>query len=252
MSGIIIIYNFSFLLLALIAFGLLRWWQVPAGSIIDWAIGIAIFEWLFAIVTIPWNIYFAARSTLETGTDSRIQGIEVEERQLGYARSISHRALIVAIGLHLISAAGLYYLAASGITPLGYISAGAALLLTFLRPAFSTYEYLAQRLSQMRQQFTYPRADIIELQHRLDRVENLAAQIDRSNEDAWIVSEQARWDTNRRDFADITAKITSLEATNELEHQRLAQEAKQAISQITVDGQFLDRARDLIRFIKTA
>jgi hypothetical protein len=46
--------------------------------------------------------------------------------------------------------------------------------------------------------------------------------------------------------------MANMKATNELAHQRLAEEAKQAISQITVDGQFLEHARELIRFFKTA
>ena len=61
-----------------------------------------------------------------------------------------------------------------------------------------------------------------------------------------------RWETNRTELAKVTAAIADLKASNELDHQRLAQEARQAISQITVDGQFLEHARELIRFFKTA
>ena len=46
--------------------------------------------------------------------------------------------------------------------------------------------------------------------------------------------------------------MADFKASNELDHQRLAQEARQAISQITVEGQFLEHARELIRFFKTA
>jgi hypothetical protein len=256
MSIIFFAYNCGFLLIALCAFGLLRWWEIPSGTILDWAVGIAIIEWLFAIVTVPWNIHFAARSTLREGEESRSKDITVDARQLTYASNIAKRSLIIAIALHLFSAIGLYYLAANGITPLGYISSGAALLLTFLRPAVSTYEYLAQQLMSMRQQFTYPREDIIELRSRFDEIERqvkyLDERLDVSDEESWISQQQQRWVENREELSQIKATVAEFKATNELAHQQLSQEAKQAISQITVDGQFLDRARDLIRFIKTA
>jgi hypothetical protein len=250
------IFNSGLIFLALLAFGLLNWFQMPTGSLVDWAIGIGIFEWILLIVTVPWNIYFSARSAAQTGTESQDNGITVENRQIQYANSIATRSLIVAISLHLITAAGLYYLAVSGITPLGYLSSVGVLLLTLFRPAISTYEYLAARLTAMREQFTYPRQDILELRDRFYqlevRVTDLVDRLDPTNDDSWLSSQEHRWDTNRHELAKISAAIADFKATNELEHQRLAQEAKQAISQITVDGQFLEHARELIRFFKTA
>jgi hypothetical protein len=250
------IFNSGLVFLALLAFGLLNWFQMPTGSLIDWAIGIGIFEWILLIVTVPWNIYFSARSAAQAGTESRDNGITVEARQIQYANSIATRSLIVAISLHLITAAGLYYLAISGITPLGYLSSIGVLLLTLLRPAISTYEYLAARLTAMREQFTYPRQDIIELRDRFyqleERVTDLVDRLDPNNDNSWLSNQERRWDTNRSELAKTSAAIADFKATNEVEHQRLAQEAKQAISQITVDGQFLEHARELIRFFKTA
>lgn len=249
-------YNFGLIFFALIAFGILKWFQIPTGSFVDWAIGIGIFEWAIIIVTVPWNIYFSAQAAVQTGKESQAQGISVDDRQIRYASNIATRSLMVAIGLHLGTAAGLYWLAVSGITPIGYLSSGAVLLLTFLRPAISTYEYLATRLNDLRQQFAYPRADILELRGRFQqleyRVDRLATQLDADDDTSWLNDQNRRWETNRADIAKITAEIANFKATNQLEHQQLAQEAKQAISQITVDGQFLEHARELIRFFKTA
>jgi hypothetical protein len=250
------IFNSGLIFLALLAFGLLNWLQMPTGNLIDWAIGIGIFEWILLIVTVPWNIYFSARSAAQAGTESQDNGITVEDRQIQYANSIATRSLIVAISLHLITAAALYYLAVSGITPLGYLSSVGVLLLTLFRPAISTYEYLAARLTAMREQFTHPRQDILELRDRFyqleARVTDLVDRLDPTNDSSWLSSQERRWETNRHELAKISAAIADFKATNELEHQRLAQEAKQAISQITVDGQFLEHARELIRFFKTA
>jgi hypothetical protein len=248
--------NFGLIFCALIAFGILNWLQIPTGSFLDWAIGIGILEWTFIIVTVPWNIYFSAKGAVQTGTESQARGISVEVRQIQYAKNIATRSLIIAIGLHLGTAAGLYWLAINGITPIGYLSSGAVLLLTLLRPAISTYEYLSSRLSEMRQQFAYPRTDILELRDRFDRLEvqvnELTHQLDPNDDTSWLSEQTDRWKTNQANISKLTASIADLKASNELDHQRLAQEAKQAISQITVDGQFLEHARELIRFFKTA
>jgi hypothetical protein len=256
MYGSIAAFNSGLIFIALLAFGLLNWFQIPAGSLWDWAIGIGIFEWSILIVTVPWNIYFKAKAAVQTGTESQLQGISVEDRQIQYASGIATKSLIVAIGLHLGTAIGLYWLAINGITSLGYWSSIGVLLLTLLRPAISTYEYLAARLSAMQEQFAYPRADILELRDRFQqleyRVTQLTSQLDPNDDDSWLNQQNNRWENNRAEISKITVLMADMKASNELDHQRLAQEAKQAISQITVDGQFLEHARELIRFFKTA
>ncbi|WP_310413363.1 hypothetical protein [Chamaesiphon sp. OTE_8_metabat_110] len=256
MYGSIAAFNSGLLFIALLAFGLLNWLQIPAGNLWDWAIGIGIFEWTILIVTVPWNIYFKAKAVTQTGTESRLQGMEVPERQILYANGVATKALIVAIALHLGTASGLYLLAANGITNLGYWSSIGILLLTLLRPAISTYEYLATRLSEMQNQFLYPREDIFELRARFgqleDRVRELTDRLNPDDNESWVSQQNYRWETNREEIAKLTISIANLKANNESEHQRLAQEAKQAISQITVDGQFLEHARELIRFFKEA
>jgi hypothetical protein len=249
-------FNSSLIFLALLLFIGLNWFQIPTGSLMDWAIGIGIFEWAILIVTVPWNIYFAARSAVQTGQESQENGISVDARQISYASTIATRALIVAIALHVGTAIGLYWLAISGVTALGYLSSVGVLLLTILRPAISTYEYLATRLAELRGQFTHPRTDILELRDRFQQLEHqvteLATQLDANDDTSWLNNQNYRWETNRNEIAKISATIADLKASNELDHQRLAQEARQAISQITVDGQFLEHARELIRFFKTA
>jgi hypothetical protein len=256
MYGSLWFYNGSLIFLALIAFTVLHWLGIPTGNWVDWLVGMAIFEWLVVIVTVPWNIYFAAKNTAEDGRESIARGITVDESQIAYADVVSVRSLWVAIVLHLVSAVGLYLLSYSGITPLGYLGSGAALLLTLLRPAVSTYEYLAERLSAMRQQFEYPRTDIITLQDRLGnlelQIERMEQKLDLEEPTSFASEQQRRWEIDRSEIAKLGATINALQATNDLEHDRLSREAKQAISQITVDGQFLEHVREIIRFFKSA
>ena len=81
---------------------------------------------------------------------------------------------------------------------------------------------------------------------------NWAINLDDRDENSWLSHQGRQWESNRDELAKIVAAIAQMKADNELAHQRLDREAKQAISQITVDGQFLEHARELIRFFKTA
>ena len=51
MYGSIAAFNSGLIFIAVLAFGLLNWFQIPTGSILDWAIEIGIFEWAILIVT---------------------------------------------------------------------------------------------------------------------------------------------------------------------------------------------------------
>ena len=84
------------------------------------------------------------------------------------------------------------------------------------------------------------------------RVTQLSSQLDPEEDNSWLNQQNNRWENNRAELSKITVSMADMKASNELDHQRLAQEARQAISQITVDGQFLEHARELIRFFKTA
>lgn len=249
-------FNFGLVVLVLLTFGILQWLHVPAGSFLDWVIALAIFEWLLIIVTVPWNIHFEAKAVLDEAAMSGQKDIKVDEKQVQYAKVVAKRSLIIAIALHLLSTAGLYALAATGISVIGYISSGAALLLTALRPAVRTYEYLAARLAMIRQEFTYPREDVWELRNRVstleDTLKRMEEQLDPEEPYSWVATFQRFQEETRKDLARLTASLEELRATNEAQHERLSREAQQAIAQLTTDGQFLDHVREIIRFFKTA
>ncbi len=240
----------------LLAFGVLQWFHIPTGSFLDWVIGGASFWWLLVIVTVPWNVYFKAKEVLAEGTQSTEKEIPVDEKQIDYVKVLAKRSLLIAIALHLISAAGLYILAATGISAVGYIGSGAALLLTGLRPAISAYEYLYARLTMISQEWRYPREDIVELRNRFyvleDSIKRLEEQLNPENTYSVVANQQHYWEETRKELARISANLEELRATNQTEHERLAREARNAIAQLSTDGQFLDHVREIIRFFKTA
>ena len=249
-------FNFGVVFLVLLVFGALQLLHIPTGSFIDWAIGVAIFEWLLGIVTVPWNIHFEAKQVLADAAQSQENSIAVDSKQVEYAKTVAERSLFVAIALHVLSAIGLYALAATGISALGYISSGAALLLTVLRPAVRTYEYLAVRLAAIRQEFKYPREDIVELRDRFNSLEEtvkrLEEQMNPENPGSWVTTQQRYLEALRDDLTRLASAQEQLRATNDAEHQRLERSAQAAIAQLSTDGQFLDRVREIIRFFKTA
>ncbi len=243
-------------LVTLLSFSLLQWFHVPAGSFLDWAIGGASFWWLMIIVTVPWNVHFKAKETLFDAEQSIKKEIPIDEKQLQYVKVLAKRSLIIAIFLHILSTVGLYTLAAAGISAVGYISSGAALLLTGLRPAISAYEYLYRRLTTIGQELRYPREDIVELRYRFTSIEETVRQIEEQlnpdNINSLAAKQKANSTETRKELANIAANVEELRATNKIEHERLSQESKQAIAQLSTDGQFLENVREIIRFFKAA
>ena len=248
--------SIGIVVLVLLAFSVLQWFHISAGNFLDWVIGGAIFEWLLVIVTVPWNVHFQAKEVLAEGAQSAEKGILVDEKQLEYVTVLAKRSVFAAIALHLLSAVGLYTLAATGISAVGYVSSGAALLLTALRPAISAYEYLYARLTMIRQEWTYPREDILELRHRVDSMEvtlkRLEEQLNPEQPYSLAAKQQLDSEETRKELARLGASLEKLSATNQAEHESLAREAQAAIAQLSIDGQFLDHVREIIRFFKTA
>ncbi|MBD2138988.1 hypothetical protein H6F32_15735 [Anabaena sp. FACHB-1237] len=243
-------------LVVLLAFGILQWFHVPAGNVLDWVIGGASFWWLLVIVTVPWNVHFKAKEVLAEAAQSQENNIAVDEKQVKYVQVLAKRSLWVAISLHIFSAIGLYILAYTGISAVGYISSGAALLLTLLRPAISAYEYLYSRLRMIQQNFTYPREDILELRNRFleieQKVKYLEDQLNLEQAYSLAANHQRFSEETRRELSRIVANLEELRATNQGEHEKLSREARNAISQLSTDGQFLDHVREIIRFFKSA
>jgi hypothetical protein len=239
-----------------ILFVLLRAFGLPIGELADWAIGIASFWWLVVIVTLPWNLYFQAKAVQQEAVVSQERGIPVEDSTLAFLQKLSRWSLRVAIALHGLSALAFYGLAVGQVTPIGYPSAVAAVLLTALRPAIRGYEYLADRLAQLQGQIQIPREDAIELAEQIKQltrqVEQLQEQWDPGKPGSWAQQEEETRRYLRQELAALKAQLEQFRASNELEHRQLRQETHQAVAQLSVDSQFLGHVREILRFIKEA
>lgn len=240
----------------LLLFAVLQWFHVAAGSFLDWVIGGLSFEWLILITTVPWNVHFQAREVVAEAQQSQEKDIAIAPDKLSYAAALARRSRWVAIALHLLSTLVLYSLAATGISPIGYLGAIAALLLTGLRPAIRGYEYLTARLSSIQKEFKYPREDVVELRDRVRQLEatvkTLEQQLDPEYEDSWMQQYQRFAQKMRGEVSQTQTAIARLRSDNASDHDRLAHEATQSIAKLSEDGEFLNHARELIRFFKTA
>ncbi len=247
-------FTVGLVVLVLGAFGLLQWLDVSAGTFLDWVIGGATFWWLMVIVTVPWNIYFQAKQVLAEAEQSQDKNIIIDRKKLDYVQTLAKRSLPLAILLHILSAIALYTLAITGISAVGYVGSGAALLLTVLRPAIRAYEYISVRLGMVREEFRYPREDVWELRGRVDSLEaNLNAiqqEFNLENPQALVVKQTRNFDALRHDLTQLAAALESLKSTNQAQHEQLSKDSLRAIAQITEDGEFLNHVREIIRFFK--
>lgn len=239
---------------SLVVFFILQWLQIPAGSLIDWFIGVSSFYWLLAIVTIPWNVHFDAKEVIEESEISKQKNIAVDTKQINYVRKVAKWSIFVAIALHLISAGTLYLLAFLGISTVGYITSVAALLLTFLRPAIRGYQYLATKLSTIRKQIKYPREDVLELRSRVKNIEIKLTQLQEhfnlKNPQSFASLQQQQTKELKGNLSNLSMSLNQLINTNENEHEKLLRESQNAIAQLNEDSQFLGHIKEIIRFYK--
>lgn len=260
--GGFLIFSAALALMLLLVFGILQWLHIPSGSFLDWMIGIASFWWLLVIVTVPWNIHFAAKNVSIEANESLKQGITVETAQLQYVKQVVRWSLWSAIALHCLSALVLYALAATGVSTIGYIGSIATLLLTGLRPAISLCQYLIDRLKAIQNAVKYPREDVVELKQRLNKVESkltglsyeLNLDLDEPIEhpDSWATNQKQTIAAIRQELTQLAVGVEDLRVTNQADHDRLTREARNAIAQLSTDGQFLEHVREIIRFFKAA
>ena len=243
-------------ILVLAAFSVLKSLQIPAGTLIDWVIGISIFWWLSAIVTIPWNMHYTAKRILTEASVSSEKGITVNPEHVLYAGKLAKRFLWLAILLHLCTAIALYFLAYFHVTAIGYWASVAALLLTFLRPLQQAYEHLAYRLSAISQQIRYPREDVYELSRKVTEMQGsinwINGLMDPNNEESWARKQEKAQVKITDSLEQLRNALDDFRMLNKREHELLARKSEEEMARLSEDAQFLNQVRDIIHFFKKA
>lgn len=278
----IIGFTIGTIVIALIVFAFLQALKMPAGSFLDWLIGIGAFAWLMTVVVVPWDVYFEASEVINEAKLSEQAKIDFNKEQLPYVRKLKRVSLVIAVLLHIISAGVLYWLALSGVSVVGYFGAGAALLLTLFRPAIRTYEYISMRLALIREQIQYPREDINKLKdevaYLLLTTKDLKFKLDQDEPDSWhnrietLIRELQSWcnemDNELENYkAEQKAVLDKMNRETKLllekirednvrEYERINDDHKQSLAKLSRDGKFVDNfvenLAEIVRFIKKA
>ncbi len=250
---------FGMLWLLLVAAGLwmlAQWLQLPLIPNADAAIGVITLVWLFFLVTVPWNMYFQAQQILYDAQISRSRGIAVDETALAYAARWARIALWIAIGLHVVTALALCLMAISGIGFIGWFGAGAAILLTLLRPGLRAYAHIRNRLSQIGNELAVPREDAFELRRRLaqteDHVRELMVQLDSTHEGSLAQQTLQRLHALEQRATEAADRHNDFAEHMRLELIRVERDAKNTVAQVLGDAAVVGHVRELVRFFKQA
>lgn len=141
--------------------------RLTVAAALDIGMLLACLTWLFFLVKIPWDLYFATRKARIDGQESQRLGIEGVLPQTKQLAKMESFLLLGALGGHALTAAGVYALAfvhpslvRPGFSWLFIASAA-------LRPAWEGYGYLRQRVSDLASQVRYPREDITTVNRKI-------------------------------------------------------------------------------------
>ena len=236
-------------LLGLAVLATLRLLDIPSGDLVDWAVALGSVWWLLLITTVPWNVRFDALAALREADVSARRGVDVDAGDVAQIRQVASRALGAALALHIVTAAGLLWVAQAGWTPVGYPGAAIALGLTFLRPSARVYEYLTERLRSFRNEVRHPREDVAELRERFAKLE---AMLDLSSEEAWASHLRDRLRDVSVQHHRLAAEVAAFQGMNDHEHRQLEQEYRSALAAVTEDRQFVEHLREIVRFVRRA
>ena len=242
------------ILLGGIAWLLFHGGGISAISSLDWIIGLLTLVWLIVIVTVPWNIYFQARTIVAEAGESKKRGIAVDDTKIAYTKTWADRALLIAIVLHIATATGMYFLASAGISFIGYFGAGAALILTVVRPVVRSYEYVRKRLATISEEIVYPREDIQTMKATVEEIKNaverLQERLDTDSEYSWASEQMAALNEQARKLEALRQRTDDLAEINKLDHEKISRDAQNAMSQAMADAAIVSHVREIIRFFK--
>jgi len=156
------------LIVTLVTVWLVLYAGVPLSTLISLGAGALCLLWLVVLLTVPWNLCFAARQVVHDIHESREAGIEVARRREDEARGIARRMLVLAICGHVVSAAVIAVVTYFSGAWIGYYFAGFYLLATGFRPIGAYTSHLRDRVRTLGQETRYPRADVLALQGQVD------------------------------------------------------------------------------------
>ena len=243
-------------LLVFITYGITRWLGVEPGDAKNWIVGLLVLWWLVIIVTLPWDLYFKSRALVLDTQHSNKAGMNIAESDIVYVKRWAKISFVLAISLHIISAAALAALEFYGVSELGYYAAGAAILLMGFRPAWRAYDYLVMRLTNIGREIRYPRDDVMVLKNQVDvlteKLNQLSTDLNREKKESWASSLETRLNNLATKQSSVHTELSELRSSNDEAHKQMAIEAEAAAAKVAGGAKVIGHVRELVRFFKDA
>ncbi|WP_049561693.1 hypothetical protein [Nonomuraea sp. SBT364] len=167
------------LLVTLLTAWLVLYADVPLSTLLSLGAGAIALLWLVVVLTVPWNLLFAARQVVHDIEVSREAGIDVTQRREDEARSIARRMLVLAISGHVVSAVVIAVVTYFSGAQVGYYFAGFYLLATCFRPAGAYTSHLRDRVRTLGVEVRYPRVDVLALREQVKALDTAAERLRR-------------------------------------------------------------------------
>ncbi|MEV1020280.1 hypothetical protein [Streptomyces sp. NPDC050264] len=165
---------------------------IPADTVLLAAGGAICLLWLVLLLTVPWNLYFRARSVVHEARVSREKGLAVPADRDAEAARIAAVMLRLAVGAHVVTGAATVFAAwATGRTA-GYWIAGCYLLSTLFRPAGAYFTALRRRLTTLHGEVRFPRDDVAALRATVAALQKGAAVLEEKGEETYRVLAELR------------------------------------------------------------
>jgi hypothetical protein len=235
--------------------------RVPTATLLTVAVIVVALSWLVTLVTVPWNLYFAAQRAAREMAVSRDRGITVRPDYDAEARRISRRMLRFALGGHVGTAIAATVIAYTSGNKTGYYVAGIFLLATTFRPASAYLVHVRERIKVFTRESMQPRDDVITLRERMDEVSALARQ----SADELYRTQAKLADTIEHTRSLLSADLGRLRDTQEAHraqaqarHDDLKRQIDQMVRRIeaTLDGisdhqELLTGLRALVRMVRS-
>ncbi|MFI7383306.1 hypothetical protein [Streptomyces sp. NPDC049813] len=201
---------------------------VPAQTLLLAAAATVCLLWLVLLLTVPWNLYFRARSVVHEARISRERGLDVPADRDAEAARIAAVMLRLAVAAHLVTGSGTVLAAwATGRTA-GYWLAGLYLLSTLFRPAGAYFGALRSRLTTLHGEVRFPRDDVVAVRTAVTALQKGAAVQEEKAEETYRTlaalrtsvdavglsahgraeSVEARFDALSREFESVVHRLT--------------------------------------------